>query len=278
MKTFASYKNLNNELRNKKGAISLVPTMGSLHQGHISLIQTAIKKTPNVVVSIFVNPTQFENKTDLKNYPKNLKNDLSKLKALGNLLVYMPDIKELYPKKVIADEYNFGELDKIMEGKSRSNHFNGVATIVEKLFTIFKPDFAFFGEKDFQQLTIIKSLVNQKGLKTKIVSCPTIREDDGLAMSSRNHLLSKEERAKAIVLYHALLEAKELIVSTSPIEIEKSISLKFANIEGVDLEYFKILTTNSFSKTKKLNRKDKYRAFIACILGKVRLIDNIILE
>ena len=278
MKTFASYKNLNNELRNKKGAISLVPTMGSLHQGHISLIQTAIKKTPNVVVSIFVNPTQFENKTDLKNYPKNLKNDLSKLKALGNLLVYMPDIKELYPKKVIADEYNFGELDKIMEGKSRSNHFNGVATIVEKLFTIFKPDFAFFGEKDFQQLTIIKSLVNQKGLKTKIVSCPTIREDDGLAMSSRNHLLSKEERAKAIVLYHALLEAKELIVSTSPIEIEKSISLKFANIEGVDLEYFKILTTNSFSKTKKLNRKDKYRAFIACTLGKVRLIDNIILE
>ncbi len=278
MKTFASYKNLNNELRNKKGALSLVPTMGSLHQGHISLIQTAIKKTPNVVVSIFVNPTQFENKTDLKNYPKNLKNDLSKLKALGNLLVYMPDIKELYPKKVIADEYNFGELDKIMEGKSRSNHFNGVATIVEKLFTIFKPDFAFFGEKDFQQLTIIKSLVNQKGLKTKIVSCPTIREDDGLAMSSRNHLLSKEERAKAIVLYHALLEAKELIVSTSPIEIEKSISLKFANIEGVDLEYFKILTTNSFSKTKKLNRKDKYRAFIACILGKVRLIDNIILE
>tara|TARA_B100000287_G_scaffold257249_1_gene241841 strand:+ start:2877 stop:3713 length:837 start_codon:yes stop_codon:yes gene_type:complete len=278
LKTFASYKNLNNELRNKKGALSLVPTMGSLHQGHISLIQTAIKKTPNVVVSIFVNPTQFENKTDLKNYPKNLKNDLSKLKALGNLLVYMPDIKELYPKKVIADEYNFGELDKIMEGKSRSNHFNGVATIVEKLFTIFKPDFAFFGEKDFQQLTIIKSLVNQKGLKTKIVSCPTIREDDGLAMSSRNHLLSKEERAKAIVLYHALLEAKELIVSTSPIEIEKSISLKFANIEGVDLEYFKILTTNSFSKTKKLNRKDKYRAFIACILGKVRLIDNIILE
>ncbi|MEC7773154.1 MAG: pantoate--beta-alanine ligase [Bacteroidota bacterium] len=278
MKTFASYKNLNNELRNKKGALSLVPTMGSLHQGHISLIQTAIKKTPNVVVSIFVNPTQFENKTDLKNYPKNLKNDLSKLKALGNLLVYMPDIKELYPKKVIADEYNFGELDKIMEGKFRSNHFNGVATIVEKLFTIFKPDFAFFGEKDFQQLTIIKSLVNQKGLKTKIVSCPTIREDDGLAMSSRNHLLSKEERAKAIVLYHALLEAKELIVSTSPIEIEKSISLKFANIEGVDLEYFKILTTNSFSKTKKLNRKDKYRAFIACILGKVRLIDNIILE
>ena len=214
--------------------------MGSLHQGHISLIQTAIKKTPNVVVSIFVNPTQFENKTDLKNYPKNLKNDLSKLKALGNLLVYMPDIKELYPKKVIADEYNFGELDKIMEGKFRSNHFNGVATIVEKLFTIFKPDFAFFGEKDFQQLTIIKSLVNQKGLKTKIVSCPTIREDDGLAMSSRNHLLSKEERAKAIVLYHALLEAKELIVSTSPIEIEKSISLKFANIEGVDLSLIHI--------------------------------------
>jgi len=252
--------------------------MGSLHQGHISLIQTAIKKTPNVVVSIFVNPTQFENKTDLKNYPKNLKNDLSKLKALGNLLVYMPDIKELYPKKVIADEYNFGELDKIMEGKFRSNHFNGVATIVEKLFTIFKPDFAFFGEKDFQQLTIIKSLVNQKGLKTKIVSCPTIREDDGLAMSSRNHLLNKEERAKAIVLYHALLEAKELIVSTSSIEIEKSISLKFANIEGVDLEYFKILTTNSFSETKKLNRKEKYRAFIACTLGKVRLIDNLILE
>ena len=278
MKTFASYKTLNNELGNRKGSLSLVPTMGSLHQGHLSLIKKAVKKSPNVIVSIFVNPTQFENKSDLTTYPENLKNDLSKLQDLKNILVYIPNTEDLYPKKIVANKYNFGKTDKIMEGKDRANHFNGVATIVEKLFKIFKPDFAFFGEKDFQQLAVIKSLVKRRGVKTQIIASPTVREHDGLAMSSRNNLMNKEERKKATVLYQSLLEAKELMNSANSQEVEKTITAKFQNIEDVDLQYFKILTDNSFSKTKKLNGKEKYRAFIACNIGEVRLIDNITLE
>jgi len=278
LKTFNSYKDLNNELRNRKGSLGLVPTMGSLHKGHISLVEKAVKKSQNVIVSIFVNPTQFENKTDLKNYPENLENDLSKLQHLNNLFVYIPKIEELYPQKVVPNKYNFGKIDKIMEGEYRVNHFNGVATIVEKLFKIFKPNFAFFGEKDFQQLAIIKLLVKSRGVKTKIISSPTVREDDGLAMSSRNNFLKKEERKKAVFLHRSLLEAKELMNSASSQEVEKAIIEKFEDIEDVELQYFKILTDESFSKTKKLNDKERYRAFIACNIGGVRLIDNISLE
>ncbi len=252
--------------------------MGSIHEGHISLIENALNKSPNVIVSIFVNPTQFENNSDLENYPKTLENDLYKLQNFNNILVYIPNIEELYPQGVVANKYNFGKIDKIMEGKYRTNHFNGVATIVEKLFKIFKPNFAFFGEKDFQQLAIIKSLVKKRRIKTKIISSPTIREDDGLAMSSRNNFLKKEEREKAIFLHRSLLEAKELMNSANSKEVEKTITAKFENIEGVELQYFKILTDDSFSKTKKSNGLEKYRAFIACIIGRVRLIDNITLE
>ena len=278
MNTFASYIDLNNELKNRNGNVGLVPTMGSLHQGHISLVQKAIRETPNVIVSIFVNPTQFSNKKDLKNYQENLRNDLYKLKEFENILVYIPGIEELYPKKVEANKYSFGTLDKIMEGKTRINHFNGVATIVDKLFKIFKPDVAYFGEKDYQQLLIIKSLAKKKRIKTRIISCPTIRESDGLAMSSRNQLLNSIDRKKAIVIYQSLLEAKELMASANTLEIERAITKKFINIEDVRLEYFKILTDNSLLKTKKINKKEKYRAFIACTIGRVRLIDNIILE
>ena len=232
----------------------------------------------NVIVSVFVNPTQFDKQKDFQNYPENLKSDLNKLMDFNNVLVYLPDTNELYPKGVFANEYNFGKLDKIMEGKSRTNHFNGVATIVEKLFNMFKPDLAYFGEKDFQQLIIIKSLVNQIGCKIKIISCPTIRENDGLAMSSRNQILTQEERKKATLLYTSLIEAKKLMNSSTPVEIENNITKKFTNIEGVELQYFKILTDHSLSETKEINDKEKYRAFMACNIGKVRLIDNIALE
>ena len=252
--------------------------MGSLHNGHLSLVKKAVKENSNVIVSIFVNPTQFDNKSDLENYPQNLKNDLKKLQKFNNVLTYVPDIQDLYPQNTISKKYNFGRLDKIMEGESRVNHFNGVATIVEKLFKIFKPNFAYFGEKDFQQLIIIKSLLKQKSLKVKIISCPTIRENDGLAMSSRNKLLNKKERKTATVLYRALQEAKGLMSSSEPPEIEKTISTKFSNIKDIDLLYFKILTEGSLSDLKNLNDKENFRAFIACNIGNVRLIDNMILE
>jgi len=278
LNTFSSYRNLNNALRNRKGSLGLVPTMGSLHNGHLSLVEKAVKENSNVIVSIFVNPTQFDDKSDLENYPQNLKNDLKKLQKFNNVLTYVPDIQDLYPKNTISKKYNFGRLDKIMEGESRENHFNGVATIIEKLFKIFKPDFAYFGEKDFQQLIIIKSLLKQKGLKVKIISCPTIRENDGLAMSSRNKLLNKKERKIATILYRTLLEAKGLMDSSEPPEIEKTISTKFSNIQDIDLLYFKILTEGSFADLKNLNDKENLRAFIACNIGNVRLIDNMILE
>ena len=252
--------------------------MGSLHNGHLSLVEKAVKENSIVIVSIFVNPTQFDNKSDLENYPQNLKNDLKQLQKFNNVLVYVPDIRDLYPKNTISKKYNFGRLDKIMEGKSRVNHFNGVATLVEKLFKIFKPNFAYFGEKDFQQLTIIKLLLKQKSLKVKIVSCPTVRENDGLAMSSRNKLLNKKERTIATVLYRTLLEAKGLMNSSKPPEIEKTISSKFSNIKDIDLLYFKILTEDSFSDPNNMNDKENFRAFIACNIGNVRLIDNMILE
>ena len=252
--------------------------MGSLHTGHLSLVEKAVKENSNVIVSIFVNPTQFDNKSDLKNYPQSLKNDLKQLQKFNNVFVYVPDIQDLYPKNTISKKYNFGRLGKIMEGESRVNHFNGVATIVEKLFKIFKPNFAYFGEKDFQQLIIIKSLLKQKSLKVKIISCPTVRENDGLAMSSRNKLLNKKERKTATVLYRTLLEAKRLMNSSKPPEIEKTISTKFSNIKDIDLLYFKILTDGSFSDLKNLKSKENVRAFIACNIGNVRLIDNMILE
>ena len=252
--------------------------MGSLHNGHLSLVEKAVKENSIVIVSIFVNPTQFDNKSDLENYPQNLKNDLKQLQKFNNVLVYVPDIQDLYPKNTISKKYNFGRLDKIMEGESRVNHFNGVATIVEKLFKIFKPNVAYFGEKDFQQLIIIKSLLKQKSLKVKIISCPTVRENDGLAMSSRNKLLNKKERKTATVLYRTLLEAKGLMNSSEPPEIEKTISTKFSNIKDIDLLYFKILTEGSFTDLKNLKDKENFRAFIACNIGNVRLIDNMILE
>ena len=199
MKTFISHKKLDNELRNSEGSLGLVPTMGSLHRGHISLIEKATANNTNVIVSIFINPTQFDEQQDLQNYPKNLQNDLQLLQNFPNIFVYIPEISDLYPKKTKAKDYDFGKLDKIMEGEFRPGHFNGVATIVEKLFTIFYPDFAYFGEKDFQQVIIIKALVKQQELSTKIISCPTIRENDGLAMSSRNQLLKEGYRKNAAI-------------------------------------------------------------------------------
>lgn len=277
MKTFISHKKLNNELRNREGSLGLVPTMGSLHRGHISLIEKATANNTNVIVSIFINPTQFDENQDLRNYPKNLQNDLQLLQNFPNILVYIPEISDLYPKKIKAKDYDFGKLDKIMEGEFRPGHFNGVSTIVEKLFTIFYPDFAYFGEKDFQQVIIIKALVEQQELSTKIISCPTIRENDGLAMSSRNQLLKEGYRKNAAIIHNSLLEAKQLMKSMNPPQLEKTVAAKFFNAEGVDLEYFKVLTNDSLAERKKFNKAETYRAFIACRIGEVRLIDNIIL-
>ena len=263
MKVFYQYKELN-VAKNKYPAksIGLVPTMGALHEGHITLVKRALEDNDLVLVSIFVNPTQFDNKNDLKNYPKTLESDLSKLQTLGgNVWVYAPEADDLYSNKIEPKTYNFGKLETTMEGAHREGHFQGVATVVQKLFEALQPTIAYFGEKDYQQLQIINALVEQENIPVIIIPCPIIRHKDGLAMSSRNKRLNIKERAMAPVIYETLQKAVALKDIHSPTEIESWITEFFAL--QPDLE-----------KVSALNGS-KTRAFIAIKLGGVRLIDNI---
>ncbi len=274
---------LNEALQNFRNAVpdnmivGLVPTMGALHDGHLSLIDIAAAESDIVIVSIFVNPNQFNDPEDLKNYPRNLKKDLQLLKTKKVDAVFVPDVHQIYPKPDTR-EFDFGKLDKILEGKHRPGHFNGVAQVVSRLFEIIKPDKAFFGQKDFQQLAIIKELVSQINLKTDIVSCPIIREPDGLAMSSRNQLLDQEERKHAANISRILFKAREMKDKMDPGELEEWAKNELNNDPLIKVEYFKILNTENLSEIK--NREDK-AGKIACVavnIGKIRLIDNLILE
>ena len=245
--------------------------MGSLHEGHLSLVQRAASENKEVIVSIYVNPTQFNDKDDLKKYPRNLNADLKILSGINNVLVYTPSDSDLYYQNEKLKKNNFGNFMNIMEGKYRPNHFDGVATIVEKLFKIFNPSNAYFGEKDFQQLILIKSLTEKLSLNINVVGCKTIRENDGLAMSSRNKLLSKRERENAGEIIKLLSRAKEMNGSFDYKQIKNKINSYAETIDGFTLEYFEIIELSKF-----INTLEK-RAFIACKVGNVRLIDNIII-
>ena len=276
MKVFYQYKELN-VAKNKYTAksIGLVPTMGALHKGHITLVKKALEDNDLVLVSIFVNPTQFDNKNDLKNYPKTLESDLSKLQTLGeNVWVYAPEADDLYSNKIEPKTYNFGKLETTMEGAHREGHFQGVATVVQKLFEALQPTIAYFGEKDYQQLQIINALVEQENIPVIIIPCPIVRHKDGLAMSSRNKRLNIKERAMAPVIYETLQKAVALKDIHSPTEIESWITEFFALQPDFDLEYFSIANIQTLEKVSALNGS-KTRAFIAIKLGGVRLIDNI---
>jgi len=276
MKVFYQYKELN-VTKNKYPArsIGLVPTMGALHEGHITLIKRALEDNDLVLVSIFVNPTQFDNKNDLKNYPKTLESDLSKLQTLGeNVWVYAPEADDLYSNKIEPKTYNFGKLETTMEGAHREGHFQGVATVVQKLFEALQPTVAYFGEKDYQQLQIITALVKQENIPVVIIPCPIIRHEDGLAMSSRNKSLNIKERAIAPIIYETLQKAVALKDIHSPPQIESWITEFFALQSEFDLEYFSIADIQTLEKVSALNGS-KTRAFIAIKLGGVRLIDNI---
>ncbi|MDB3874542.1 pantoate--beta-alanine ligase [Flavobacteriaceae bacterium] len=268
MRVYSSHKELLRSL-GKNQSVGLVPTMGSLHKGHLSLIQRAVSENKEVIVSIYVNPTQFDDKEDLKKYPRNLDNDLKILEDFNNILVYTPSDSDLYNEYKKSKKYNFGDFMNIMEGKYRPDHFDGVATVVEKLFKIFTPNNAYFGEKDFQQLILIKSLAEKLDLNLSVVGCKTIREEDGLAMSSRNKLLSKKERESAGEIIKLLLKAKEMNRDSNSGQIKKMIISHVDSIDDVDLEYFEIINLSKFLDTKET------RAFIACKVGDVRLIDNI---
>ncbi|HET8803036.1 MAG TPA: pantoate--beta-alanine ligase [Aequorivita sp.] len=264
---------------NKNDKIGFVPTMGALHKGHISLVKKALAENQVVVVSIFVNPTQFTNNTDLQKYPRTPEDDISLLKNLkGKLVVYLPEISDLYENSVSAKKYNFGGLQNEMEGKHRKGHFDGVGTIVSKLLRIIKPNTAYFGEKDFQQLQIVKKLVAIEKLPTKIVGCPILRETNGLAMSSRNKRLSPKQFEEVTLIYRTLKEVKEKFKSTSITDLNAFVSERFLQNPDLKLEYFEIANEATLKTAKRKNKASKYRAFIAAFAGDVRLIDNISLN
>ncbi|MFV0530184.1 MAG: pantoate--beta-alanine ligase [Flavobacteriales bacterium] len=279
MKIFKSEKELTSflfTLKREQKKIGFVPTMGALHQGHISLIATAKKQCDVVLCSIFVNPTQFDNKNDLKNYPISIEDDINLLKSISCDLVFIPTVHEMYPKGEKVQKYDFGGLQNEMEGAFRKGHFDGVGTIVHRFFNIVRPDVAFFGEKDFQQLQIIKKLIEIENLPIKIVGCPIFREKDGLAMSSRNRKLSKEMRKEAPVIYKVLKKVQEKITTESIPNIESFVKHTFEKSK-LELEYFLICNTQTLKPTQIIDKKKKYRAFMAVFADDVRLIDNIVL-
>ena len=259
--------------------ICLIPTMGSLHKGHISLVKEALKMGEMVWVSIFVNPTQFNELDDYKKYPRSLKDDISKLKKLSHkICIFSPSTKEIYTNKVKSDDFDFGFLESIMEGKFRPNHFNGVATIVTKLFEIFIPDYCFFGEKDYQQVIIIKKIIETNFKETKMIICDTIREKNGLAISSRNCFLSKKKFMESAIIYKMLVFARNNIDKINFRLLENIIAKNINEISGFELEYLDFRDANSLKKISTINSKKHIRAFICVKVNGIRLIDNIELK
>lgn len=266
------------ESKKNKKTIGFVPTMGALHKGHLFLIEQAKKKNDLTVASIFVNPTQFNNQEDLDNYPKTLEKDIELLESVSCDVLFVPTITEIYQKNVVSNKFDFDGLEHEMEGKFRIGHFDGVGTIVKTLFEIVSPKNAYFGEKDFQQLQIIKKLVTKNQLPISIKGCAIYREKDGLAMSSRNARLSSEQRKVAPIIYKVLKKVKKKFPEETEEEISEWVENQFKNHPFLQLEYFTIADEKSL---KPINIKEfdkKYRAFIAVFAGNIRLIDNIQLK
>ncbi len=280
MKVISTVIELRKQINNSQlSPVGFVPTMGALHDGHISLVKYATKQCPVVVVSIYVNPTQFNDKNDLINYPRTLENDLILLSKVlrKSDIVFTPDNKEIYPEED-KRTFCFGNLDNVMEALHRPGHFNGVAQVVSRLFDIVKPDIAIFGMKDFQQLAVVKELVRQTGNKVKIIGHPIIREDDGLAMSSRNRLLDPEIRKDAPVIFKTLSAASAMLDRNEIPEIKAFVEKTINSLPGFKLEYFEVVDNIDLIPVKyrkEMNMKTQYFGCIAVKAGKIRLIDNI---
>jgi len=265
-------------LRKEGLSLGLVPTMGALHEGHLELVKRACRENDSVLVTVFVNPTQFNNPQDLLKYPKTLDSDLGKLRGLdGRISVFAPEVSEMYGASPDARKYDFGNLEMVMEGVFRPGHFNGVATIVEVLLRLILPDRVYFGEKDFQQLQVVRQMVKQKEIPVSIVPCPIVRETDGLAMSSRNTLLTNSLR-KAGFLYKILQEVKNSFGTKNATDIAEFVHEAFKAHPDFNLEYFSIADAETLQPVGTIDETKNYRAFIAAYLGKVRLIDNLSLN
>ena len=268
-------------LKTKKegGSIGLVPTMGALHAGHLSLVRKALNENSVTVVSIFVNPTQFDKEDDLEKYPAQLPEDVALIEEISSeILVFAPSAQEVYPEVVESRHYNFEGLEKVMEGEFRTGHFDGVGTVVERLFEICMPDRAYFGEKDFQQLQIIRKLVDLQRLGVEIVPCPIEREAHGLARSSRNERLSPEARKKAGLIYAVLKEVRDRFDQNNAGELKSLVKRRFEAVPELKLEYFEVADADTLTPLMKKQQGQKYRGFIAVYTEGVRLIDNIALN
>lgn len=260
-------------IRSLGNTIGFVPTMGALHQGHISLQERSKKENDFTVYSIFVNPIQFNDAEDLEKYPRSEESDLKMLSEAACDLVFMPSVQEIYPEKSTA-VYDFGHLDKVMEGEFRPGHFNGVAVLVKRLFDIIQPHRAYFGEKDFQQLAIIKALVNMLVLPVEIVACPIVREASGLAMSSRNENLYPQDRETASVIYRTMIRAKEKVPALSPDEIQEWARSQINAAPGMQAEYFSLVDADTLLPVKEWKPGQRVISCVAAHIGGVRLIDN----
>ena len=277
MKLIQTISELREELQTvrKQGkSIGLVPTMGALHDGHASLVKRAVKENDVVVVSDFVNPTQFNDKNDLLKYPRTLDADCALLEKHSAAFVFAPSVEEIYPEPDTR-QFSYAPLDTVMEGKYRPGHFNGVCQIVSKLFLIVEPDRAYFGEKDFQQLAIIREMVRKYPFNLEIVGCPIVREADGLALSSRNTRLSAEQRLQALQISKTLFSSVDFAKEHTLEETKQYVENRIAEAEGLELEYFEIVDGNTLQTVSNWNDSDYIVGCITVFCGEVRLIDNI---
>ncbi|CAM2859952.1 pantoate--beta-alanine ligase [Flavobacterium frigoris] len=266
-------------IKTPNSTLGFVPTMGALHQGHLSLMQQSLAENDNTVVSIFVNPTQFNNPEDLLKYPRTLDADIEKINNLNSdIILYAPTVDDIYEGKVLSLTFNFDGLENQMEGKFRPGHFDGVGTIVKRLFEIVMPTNAYFGEKDFQQLQIVKKMVTKNNLKVNVIGCAIYREPNGLAMSSRNERLTDQERSNAALIFTTLNLAKEKFKTNSATSVTKWVEKSFDTSTPFELEYFQIADETTLRPCLRKSNIKKYRAFIAITINNIRLIDTISLN
>ncbi len=265
------------EQERKGKRVGFVPTMGALHNGHLTLVRRAVAENDIAVVSVFVNPTQFNNKTDLETYPRNIEADAKLLEGVGVKYVFAPVAEEFYTAEEMSKrfEFDFGGLDQVMEGKFRPGHFNGVVQVVSKLFRVVEPDRAYFGEKDFQQLAIIRRMVEVMKFNIEIVGCPIVREESGLALSSRNALLTPEQRVLATNIHAVLKESTTFYNQTTVRELHDAAIAAINRHEGLEVEYFDIVDGKTLQSVERWSDSDDIVGCITVYCGKVRLIDNI---
>ncbi len=281
MLKYKTIKEVQEELkrvREKKKSIGFVPTMGALHEGHLALVREAMEDNDFVVVSIFVNPIQFNNKLDLEKYPRVIEQDIKLLEEVGCDLLFYPGVEEMYPEgEPPEEEYDVNGLDKVLEGEYRPGHFSGVITVVKRLFEIVEPDRAYFGMKDYQQLLIINTFVKNYHIPVEIVPVPTQREEDGLAMSSRNRLLKPEHRKEATLLYEVLKKTKIRSGFQTVEDVKKEVVRKFKKAKYAELEYFELVDLYTLKPLSTWVQSSHVIALIAARVGDVRLIDNMII-